>query len=126
MRARPQVLTLLTATATFVAVALSMSLPAQATTTPVTATAATTVASGALASGSSANGATVNLPSAAHMTTRQSCATPTARHTMQCFSLIRTDVKAVSANAIAPNATPSGFGPANLASAYKLTSAGGS
>jgi len=44
---------------------------------------------------------------------------------MQCFSLIRTDVKAVSANAITPNATPSGYGPANLASAYKLSTAGG-
>jgi hypothetical protein len=126
MRARPQVLTLLTATATFVAVALSMSLPAQATTPPVAATtAASTVASGALASAGGANGATVNLPSAAHMATRQSCATPTARHTMQCFALMRTDVKAVSANAIAPNATPSGYGPANLASAYKLSTAAG-
>ena len=125
MRARPQVLTLLTATATFVAVALSMSLPAQATTAPVAATtAANTVTAGTLASGSGTNGATVNLPSAAHMTTRQSCATPTARHTMQCFALLRSDVKAVSANAITPNATPSGYGPANLASAYKLSTGG--
>ncbi|HEY7175063.1 MAG TPA: putative Ig domain-containing protein, partial [Micromonosporaceae bacterium] len=109
----PQVLTMLAAAATFVAVALSMSAPAQAT----TATAAT--------SSVTTHAVTPNLPPTSHMTTRHSCATPNTIRTMQCFALIRTDVKAVSASAIAPNATPSGYGPANLASAYKLSTTGG-
>jgi hypothetical protein len=117
MRARPPVLIMLTATATFVAVALSLSLPTQAATTPA---AASPVAAGALATGSA-----VHLPSAAPMTTRANCAKPASRHTMQCFALMRTDITAVSANAITPNATPSGYGPANLDSAYKLSTSGG-
>jgi len=42
---------------------------------------------------------------------------------MRCFALRRTDLK--SAKALAPNATPSGIGPSDLTSAYKL-GAGGS
>jgi hypothetical protein len=42
---------------------------------------------------------------------------------MACFALRRTDV--ASPLTIGPNATPSGLGPANLQSAYKLSTAGG-
>src|SRR5882724_4486011 len=96
MRARPQVLTMFTAAATFVVVAL-VSAPADAT-----PTAAAT-------------------PSA-HVAVRQSCATPASAHTMRCFALLRTDVGAVTTNAVQPNITVSGYGPADLASAYKLSS----
>src|SRR5262249_46368312 len=59
----------------------------------------------------------------------RSCAHATAPRTFGCFALRRTDVTqpaALMANAVTPNATPSGYGPANLQSAYKLSSAGGS
>ncbi|HKS99453.1 MAG TPA: putative Ig domain-containing protein [Rugosimonospora sp.] len=55
-----------------------------------------------------------------HPTVR-SCALPTKPHTMACNSLRRTDVKARPA--LSPDATPSGFGPTSLRSAYNLTSA---
>ncbi len=62
-------------------------------------------------------------------TVRKDCATPTKAHTMACFALLRTDIGAlygsVSSNALTPNVTPSGLGPANLASAYKLSTSGG-
>jgi hypothetical protein len=41
---------------------------------------------------------------------------------MACFALRRTDI---AAQAIAPNATPSGLGPSQLQGAYKLSTAGG-
>jgi Putative Ig domain len=47
-----------------------------------------------------------------------SCATPARAHTMSCFALRRTDVAGTLA--IGPAATPSGLGPTNLISAYKL------
>jgi hypothetical protein len=45
---------------------------------------------------------------------------------MACLSLVRTDIMGVRANAIHPNATPSGYGPTDLRSAYKLTASGSS
>jgi subtilase family serine protease len=45
---------------------------------------------------------------------------PAKAHTMTCFALRRTDI--TSTLAISPDATPSGLGPANLVSAYKLPS----
>jgi subtilase family serine protease len=45
---------------------------------------------------------------------------------MRCFALLRTDVGAVTAQAVVPNVTPSGYGPADLDSAYKLSATGGS
>ena len=48
----------------------------------------------------------------------RACATTTKAHVMTCFALRRTDV--ASPLVIGPNATPSGLGPANLISAYKL------
>jgi hypothetical protein len=114
MRARPQVLMLVTAATGFV-VAAVMSAPAQASTihlaTPNPAAAAVAAA------------VTPAVP--AHVTTRQSCATPNTVHTMQCFALMRTDIHAVAANALVPNALPSGYGPTDLDSAYKLSTAGG-
>jgi subtilase family serine protease len=50
------------------------------------------------------------------------CASSTKPHVMHCLSLRRTDVK--QAMSIAPNATPSGLGPSDLKSAYKLPSGG--
>jgi subtilase family serine protease len=59
----------------------------------------------------------------------RSCTQPTSPHIMSCFALRRTDVKqpaGVSSNAVTPNATPSGYGPSQLSSAYKYSTAGGS
>ncbi|MFD5464161.1 putative Ig domain-containing protein [Kitasatospora sp. NPDC127059] len=56
------------------------------------------------------------------------CAAPKQAHMMSCLALVRTDVKqsaAMSANAVTPNATPSGYGPSDLLSAYNLPANGG-
>ncbi len=60
---------------------------------------------------------------AASVTVAPSCAAAATPGVMRCFALRRTDLKAVSS--LAPNATPSGLGPSDLAGAYKL-GAGGS
>jgi Putative Ig domain len=60
---------------------------------------------------------------AAAVTVAHSCAAVTTPGVMSCFALRRTDLK--STRTLAPNATPSGIGPADLVSAYKL-GAGGS
>ncbi|NUP45527.1 MAG: peptidase S8 [Streptomyces sp.] len=52
--------------------------------------------------------------------TAKSCATP-AKGQASCQALVRTDL--VQAQAISPNATPSGYGPSSLQSAYNLPSA---
>jgi hypothetical protein len=56
--------------------------------------------------------------------TTRSCAAVAKPRVMTCFALRRTDV--AGALAISPNATPSGLGPSNLQSAYKLSTSGGS
>jgi len=56
----------------------------------------------------------------------RSCALPAKPDEMTCFALRRTDIKGVRENALAPDATPSGYSPANLQSAYKLATTGGS
>ena len=64
-----------------------------------------------------------------HHKTRRVCSTVRSAHRMTCFAIRQTDTvqpKAFSAKAVVPNAVPSGYGPTNLASAYKLSSAGGS
>jgi len=48
----------------------------------------------------------------------RSCATP-ARGSAACLAWVRTDMHAAK---VAPNATPAGYGPADLQSAYKLPS----
>jgi hypothetical protein len=64
---------------------------------------------------------------AAHF--RHACATPAKKLTMQCMVLINTAVPAQSASAVAashaatPAATPSGYGPVQLQSAYSIASA---
>jgi subtilase family serine protease len=63
------------------------------------------------------------LPAQAAITVTPSCGDATTPGVMRCFALRRTDLKAI--RALAPNATPSGLGPTDLTSAYKL-GAGGS
>jgi subtilase family serine protease len=56
---------------------------------------------------------------------KHACATPTMKRTMQCMVLINTAVaqKSASAIAVSPAATPVGYGPSQLLSAYNLASA---
>ena len=58
----------------------------------------------------------------------RSCAAPAAAGLMSCLALRRTDISGLAprAEGIAPLATPSGFGPADLVSAYKVNTSGGS
>jgi subtilase family serine protease len=51
---------------------------------------------------------------------RRACAVPTRAGQMACLALVRTNVAARTG--IVPNATPSGYGPADLQSAYALPS----
>ncbi|MEV7603256.1 putative Ig domain-containing protein [Kitasatospora sp. NPDC089797] len=56
------------------------------------------------------------------------CAQPSDPHLMACQALVRTDVvqpHAFSHSAVSPDATPSGFGPSDLQSAYSLPANGG-
>jgi subtilase family serine protease len=58
----------------------------------------------------------------------KSCATPSRAGYASCFALKRTNVTqpaGLQANAVNPYATPSGFGPSDLLSAYKLAANGG-
>jgi subtilase family serine protease len=59
---------------------------------------------------------------------KHACATPTKKLMMQCMVLIDTAVAQKSASAMAANpaATPSGYGPSQLQSAYNLASAAAS
>jgi subtilase family serine protease len=56
---------------------------------------------------------------------KHACPTPTRKLTMQCMVLIDTAVaqKPASAMAVSPAATPAGYGPSQLQSAYNLASA---
>jgi subtilase family serine protease len=58
--------------------------------------------------------------------TKHLCSAPAHRGQMACLALVRTDIKGISAQAIHPDATPSGYGPTDLRSAYKLTGTGSS
>jgi len=57
----------------------------------------------------------------------RSCAAPARPGFASCYALRRTDLSSVRADLarISPNALPSGFGPADLQSAYKLNASGG-
>ena len=57
-----------------------------------------------------------------HVTTKHSCAKPMYTGAPLCNALIRTDIASVQADAMSPNATPAGFGPSDLQSAYNLAS----
>jgi hypothetical protein len=59
---------------------------------------------------------------AAAVTVTPSCTDVRSPRVMHCFALRRTDL--TSAKTLAPNATPSGLGPSDLASAYKLGAGG--
>ena len=61
-----------------------------------------------------------------HVTTARACAKPLHPGAPVCYSLVRTDIHAVHANALSPDATPSGFGPSDLQSAYNIASAAAS
>ena len=65
-------------------------------------------------------------PAPHQVSVKHLCSTPSHRGQMACLALVRTDVKGISAHAITPNATPSGYGPTDLRSAYKLTGTGSS
>ena len=54
---------------------------------------------------------------------RSVCSSPAAVGEMRCLALVRTNVHPMLANAITPDATPSGYGPSQLQSAYSLASA---
>ncbi|HEY1484485.1 MAG TPA: hypothetical protein VGF84_00190, partial [Micromonosporaceae bacterium] len=114
MRVRPPALTLLTA-ATAIAVGVMMSTTANAA-TPLAG------AHGATASSTTAS----STPAITQHPTARACAIPTKRNVFACNAIIRTDIKGVRANALSPDATPSGYGPSNLDSAYKLSTTGGS
>nr|WP_243639938.1 putative Ig domain-containing protein [Streptacidiphilus pinicola] len=56
------------------------------------------------------------------------CAAPAHARMMSCLALARTDIAephALTANAVSPAATPSGYGPSDLLSAYNLPANGG-
>jgi Putative Ig domain len=110
MRVRPPVFTLITAATAIVVVAMMST----------TANAATPSAS------VSHTAAVTTVTTAAKVPTVRACAAPAKAHMMACMALRRSDIAGVSANALSPDATPSGFGPSSLDSAYKLSTTGGS
>ncbi|MHA6765462.1 S53 family peptidase [Streptacidiphilus sp. PAMC 29251] len=64
--------------------------------------------------------------STAHV--RQLCAAPAHAGTMSCLALVRTNVsepKALTAQGVSADATPAGYGPVDLLSAYNLPANGG-
>ncbi|WUH89928.1 putative Ig domain-containing protein [Streptomyces sp. NBC_00433] len=71
--------------------------------------------------GTAATGATGTVSSGQH--TAHLCASPTTPGGMSCLALARTDV--AHSLGITPNATPSGYGPTDLQSAYALPSSAG-
>ena len=83
------------------------------------ALATTAATASALAAPASTSAATPAVAAASQV--RAGCPAG-APGTMACLDLIRTDVKGVLADAMRPGATPSGYGPSQLESAYKLPS----
>ncbi len=59
-------------------------------------------------------------PAARAAAVKRACAAPTAKGQMACLALVRTDV--TPRKGIQPNLAPSGYGPADLQSAYALPS----
>jgi len=83
-------------------------------------------ATGLLATTTTAAHATdaTSVGAAGQVATKRLCAAPSHPGEMACLALARTDI--VQPQSLAPNATPSGYGPTDLASAYKLSASGGS
>ena len=100
--------TVLGAVALAAAAGLAFALPSGAQAAPRTA---------------AAQAAPVQAAPAGQVTTEHACAVPLHPGGPVCYTLVRTDLKPVRANAMSPNATPSGFGPSSLLSAYNLASA---
>jgi subtilase family serine protease len=67
-----------------------------------------------------ASALTTSSPAAAAVHTMRSCA-PAKAGFVSCFAIVRTDTSMTRAQAERPNATPSGYGPSSIQSAYKLT-----
>ncbi len=88
---------------------------------------AITLATTGLASGAQA--APTPTVASAHVTTKKVCGTPSPRHA-SCDAVRRTDAAAgantarmataMASAGVTPNATPAGYGPADIQSAYKL------
>jgi hypothetical protein len=102
--------------------AVAISAAAAVMLAPITASAATTSHPAAKASQPTAAPA----PAVKQHPYVHACAAPAKRDEVSCFALRRTDIKGVRENALAPDATPSGYSPANLDSAYKLSASAGS
>lgn len=83
--------------------------------------------SGPAASGTSAApAASGSVGSAAGATSAHACAKPLRPGAPVCYALVRTDVRAMRASALQPDAAPSGYGPSDLQRAYNLASAAAS
>ncbi len=71
-------------------------------------------------------GLSAALPAAANsakpVSTKRACTVPRYPGGPVCYALIRTDIIPLRANALRPDQTPSGYGPTDLQSAYKLPS----
>ncbi|WP_042403978.1 putative Ig domain-containing protein [Streptacidiphilus carbonis] len=83
---------------------------------------------GVFAAAAPAGAATGQSGSSAAVHVKHLCAGPAGVHQMACLALARTDVTqpaALTANAVSPLATPSGYGPTDLKSAYALPANGG-
>ncbi|BBA95623.1 putative protease [Actinacidiphila reveromycinica] len=63
---------------------------------------------------------------AGQVTTAHACSEPLRPGAPVCYALVRTDLHALHDNALAPDATPSGYGPSDLQRAYNLASAAAS
>jgi hypothetical protein len=64
--------------------------------------------------------------SSGQVTTSHACSEPLRPGAPVCYALVRTDLHAVHADALRPDATPSGYGPSDLQRAYNLSSAAAS
>src|SRR3954463_13730113 len=97
----------------------------------LTVLASVALAAGSLAASAPAHAATPARAATAHSAAvrpntaapvKRACATPTRRGQMACLTLVRTDVQA--RHGIQPQVAPSGYGAADLKSAYALPSGG--
>ena len=92
-----------------------------------TASAAPATASKSTVASTAVTPSTVSKSTYVHHKTVRQCGAAKARH-MTCFAIRQTDTTepaGFKVQAVVPNATPSGYGPTNLASAYKLSNAAG-
>jgi len=69
---------------------------------------------------------TVSATAGRQVTTKHACSAPLRSGGPVCYALIRTDIAQVRASALSPDATPSGYGPSDLQSAYNIAGASAS